>query len=73
MIGLTTSCLALNTSLRIQNLHFTSAPWSHTEKFNNFKYTIFMKHAKFIERARMPNTLARKARQTREHVKHAST
>ena len=44
MINLAISWLPLNTSLRIQDLQFTSALWPHThtvrKKFRNFKHTI---------------------------------
>ena len=42
MIDLTISCCPLNTSLHIQSLKFTSAPWSNipTKQLHNFKHTI---------------------------------
>ena len=42
MIDLTISCCPLNTSLHIQSLKFTSAPWLNipTKQLHNFKHTI---------------------------------
>ena len=64
MIGLAISCLPLNTLHCIQNLQFTSAPWSNTprKQFNKFKHTISWS---------MPSILFFEACWTCHFMKHA--
>ena len=70
MIGLAISCLALKTSLGIQNLQFTSASWSHTprKKFNNFQHAILGSTSTMPEHATTPSAQACKAWKHANHV-----
>ena len=75
MIGLATSCLPLNASLRIQNLQFASAPWSHTRRkqLNNFKDVILgsMPNMPFYEGRQTRHFF--EARQASHFMKHAKS
>ena len=79
----------LNTSLRIQSLQFTSAPWSTTprKQFNDFKQATlwhttsrpffeghyFMKHAKDESTPSSQSMPSTRPCQEHEHGKHLST
>ena len=83
MKGFPIPCHPSNPLLCIQDLKFTSAPWSNTPKkqFNNFKCAIFkvrqarhlLKHVKQAIFWSMPSTRTRQARKARKASEHLNT
>ena len=82
MIGLATSYLPLNASLRIQKLQFASAPGSHTHEESNLttlkmsfyeacQTCHFMKDAKHAILWNMVNPWAQQVHRAQKHAKHS--
>ena len=87
MTDLAISYRPLNTSLHIQNLQFTNAPWSNTprKQFNKFtRPTLWntpstplfeareaLHFMKHVKHVSTPSSQSTRAHQAREHVKHA--